>query len=221
MNRYNRITAENSVKPNYEVSDKDLSIDIYVSPQEEVCIVGKLDNNYIRWCSITSGSEIETNAEIINNILSNSGEGMYSTDYRALGNRYREIKKWHFFSFAKTWYKDHYRYRSPVSQCFVGDPPYNNGLFLAKEIRKFFRVELNKCQYRIVDAQYETILNRYKALLLKETSPEHYHQMQPIMAILNNENYLKLCPDPEIRELYLECLDQCSNLYNCYMTAVR
>jgi hypothetical protein len=219
MNKYNLITAESSVVPNYNVSKKDLSINIYISPLEEVCIIGKVDNNYICWCSITNVSDKETNAEIFNILLSLPSERMYSTDYKVLGSRYSDIKRWHFFSVTRQWYEGHLRYRSPVSNCFLGTPPHDNGLFLANETQNFFRNELCKCHYRLIDDVYVTVLRRYITLLLKDSSPEYYHQMLPIIAILENESYLKLCPIEEVRGLYLECLEKRSELYNSYMSA--
>lgn len=217
---YNLISTKNSVKPNYNISHKDIDFEIYVSPDEEVCLVGKVDNNYINWCSITRVTQIDTNSEIINYLLSQSTERLYSSLHKVLGSRYVEISRWHSFTVAKEWFKDHYRYRSPVSNCFFGDP-YDNGSFLAREIQKFLQTERSKCHYRLIDNGYVNILNRYKILLMKENSPAYYHEMLPIREILSSESYLKLCPDEEIRVLFLECLEQCSKLYNSYMTASR
>lgn len=153
--------------------------------------------------------------------MSHSHGGIYSNDYKVLGSRYLEISRWHFFSVKKEWYKDHYRFRSPVSNCFLGESPFDNGRFLASEIRDFFRKELRKCHYRLIDNLYVSILISYKSLLMKGSTPEYYHQMLPIIDILRRESYLKICPDEDVRSLYWECLDQCSRLYNSYMTSVR
>lgn len=221
MFEYNLITTKNSVKPNYDISNKDFYFEIYVSPGEEVCLLGKIDTNYICWCSITKVTQLNTNEEIINYLLSQSTERLYSSHFQVLGSRYEEIRKWHSFIVTKHWHKDHYWYRSPVSNCFFGTPPYNNGSFLAREIQKFFLMELSKCQYRLIDNVYVKVLSRYKDILMKENSPEYYHEMLPIKEIINSESYLKLCSNDEIRILYLECFDQCTNLYNLYMTASR
>ncbi len=69
MEKYNLINQDNSITPNYKVDEKELSLDIYVSPNKEVCIIGRLDNNYICWCSMTTLVERETNAPILNYLL--------------------------------------------------------------------------------------------------------------------------------------------------------
>ncbi len=119
------------------------------------------------------------------------------------------MKKWHKFCIKSEYYKDN------------GDSSYNNGLLLANEIKKFYRVELSKCQYRLIDEVYIDVLNRYKSVLMKEMSPDYYHQMLPVIAILESESYLKLCPNEEVRNLYLDSLKICSSLYNTYMSHVR
>ena len=220
MNSYNFIKPENSVAPNYDVHDKDTYFCIFVSHQEEVCIVGQVDNNYISWCSLTNISEKEINIDIINFLLG-PRERIYSTEYKALGFRYRDVMKWHKFIVKSELFNNEYRYRSPVSSCFFGDPSHNNGIFLANEIKEFYLKELSKCQYRLIDDVYITVLNRYKSLLMKERSPAYYHQMLSVIAILESESYLKLCLNEEVRRLYWECLELCSSLYSAYMTASR
>ncbi len=49
----------------------------------------------------------------------------------------------------------------------------------------------------------------------------YYLEMKPIIQIIEVEGYLKLCPDPDVRQLYLECLEAGKSLYNRYMSEVR
>ncbi|WP_166243127.1 hypothetical protein [Paenibacillus turpanensis] len=221
MREYNLLRSDNDVEPSYDIRNESIYFQIYVSPQDEVCIVGNVDHNYICWCSITNLSEKEINAAIINLLLSFSNERMYSTEHRVLGPRYQEIKRWHYFTVRREWYEDHYRYRSPVSNCFFGTPPHNNGVFLVHEIDNFVREERKKCHFRLIDPVYVSILHTYKTLLRKQNNPEYYQEVLPLIKLLENEAYLKLCHDEEVRRVYWECLDQGSSLYNAYMTAVR
>lgn len=55
----------------------------------------------------------------------------------------------------------------------------------------------------------------------KNQDYSYYHDMKPIIRIIEDESYLKLCPKPGIRKLYLDCVHAFRNLYNRYMTAVR
>ena len=53
----------------------------------------------------------------------------------------------------------------------------------------------------------------------------NFHEIpinRPVVpSLLESESYLKLCPNEEIRNMYLDCMKECSNLYNRYMSAVR
>ncbi|TCZ79322.1 hypothetical protein E0485_05510 [Paenibacillus albiflavus] len=86
---------------------------------------------------------------------------------------------------------------------------------------------MGKAKLYILDLHDEKQIIELEEALIKKYQPEWNvslkasKEMLPIINILNNEYYLKLCPIEEVRCLYWECLDQCSNLYNSYMTASR
>ncbi|MBT2646791.1 hypothetical protein J7E52_08655 [Bacillus sp. ISL-34] len=216
MEKFNLIKQNNSVVPNYNVDDKEVSFDIYISPYQEVCIIGKLDNNYICWCSITTITDYENNSAIFH-YVSNLQIKTISNNYKALGTRYKEVENWHRMQIIKRPYQDQFHYYSPVNSSF-----FTEGKFFAKEIYTFYKQERAKCEYRLIDDAYITILKRYKNILNKETQDYgYYYEMKPLIRIIKDESYIKLCPISEISQLYLECLKKCDDLYNRYMTAVR
>ena len=47
IRNYNLVTESNQVKPNYDLDSKEVSIVLFLSPEETVCIIGKVDNNII------------------------------------------------------------------------------------------------------------------------------------------------------------------------------
>lgn len=132
MEEYNLVNRNNYIKPNYKIDDKEVSFDIYVSPDKEVCIIGRLDNNYICWASITHLDVSELNVAIFDYIL-NRKPVMISNGYNVLGFRYEEVIKWHKFRISKTLYRDgRYRYYSQTSLSYLGDdekslPKYMSG----------------------------------------------------------------------------------------------
>ncbi len=93
--------------------------------------------------------------------------------------------------------------------------------FFASEISKFFSQELSKCEYRLINSDYITILEEYKNILTKKSNYDYYCEVKALVSILENESYIKLCPIDRIRNLYLECIKQCSHLYNRYMSEIR
>ncbi|MCT4479068.1 hypothetical protein N0U24_18300 [Peribacillus frigoritolerans] len=216
MEKFNLIKQNHNVVPNYKVNDKEVSFEIYISPKQEVCIIGKLDNNYKCWCSITPISDYENNSAIFQ-YVSNLQTKTISNDYKALGDRYKEVKNWHRMQISKRPYQDQYLYYSPVNSSF-----FTEGKFFGREIYTFYKQERAKCDYRLIDDAYITILKRYKSILNKENQEySYYHEMNPLIKIIKDESYIKLCPISEIRQLYLECLEKCDDLYNRYMTEVR
>ena len=62
------INSYNKVTPNYDVSTKNLSIEFHLSPSGELIIIGRLDNNYLCWLSLTTIKDKDTNEEIFNYI---------------------------------------------------------------------------------------------------------------------------------------------------------
>jgi hypothetical protein len=145
---------------------------------------------------------------------------MVSGESDALGTRYSEVMDWHQLRIYKQMYQNEYRYYSPVSSCFCGNEDYNNGNFFAGEMNNFYIDESAKCDYRLIDRHYINILRKYKTILTQNSSDGYYQKMKPLISILEAESYLKLCLNEKIRILYLECMNECSNLYNRYMTAV-
>ncbi|MED4635839.1 hypothetical protein P9443_23530 [Peribacillus frigoritolerans] len=221
IEKYNLVNQKNCKKPNYKIDDKEIYFDIYVSPDKEVCIIGSLDNNYICWTSITILDESDLIVTIIDYILKRKPV-MVSSISCALGFRYEKVMKWHKFRISKKLYSDgEYRYYSQASPAYLGD----NEMYLAKymlgEINRFYYLELSKCKYRLMDSYYFKILEGYKKLLKQKENHEYYYEMKPLISLLKSESYLKLSPNEEIRNIYLDCMKECSNLYNRYMSSVR
>ena len=214
------VNKNNSLVPNYKIDDKSIYFDIYLSPDKEVCIIGELDNNYLCWCSITSLSERETNVQIFQYLLI-FNPTIISNQTKTLGVRFQEVRNWHRFRIEKRHYKNgDYLYHSTGTQIFCGENSNKEEVF-EREMNSFYRTELAKCEYRLIDRSYLKLLKKYQKILAAKQHVEYYLEMKPLISLLESESYLKLCPNEKIRSLYLECMKECSNLYNSYMTAVR
>lgn len=186
-----------------------------------MCIVGCLDNNYIGWASITNLDERDLIVTIIDYLLK-SKPVLVSSMYSALGFRYEEVMKWHKFRITQKLFSvDEYRYYSQATHTYLGDSEMDLAKSITREINTFYYSALSKCKYRVMDNYYFKILEGYKKLLTQKENDEYYYEMKPLISLLKSESYLKLCPDEEIRKLYLDCIKECSNLYNRYMSSVR
>ncbi|WP_147300772.1 hypothetical protein [Sporosarcina sp. BI001-red] len=216
MNELNLIQHNNEVMSNYDVKQHEISFVLYLSPEEQVCIIGKLDNNYICWCSITPISDHETNASIFE-YVTHQKDKIISNVHKALGSNYSEVNSWHKLHINKRRFKGEDLYYSPVSSSF-----FKESKFFASQIQRFYKQEKMKCDVRLIDDFYLVILEKYKVLLNKrDQDPSYYIEMQPIIQIIEDESYLKLCTTSRIRKLYVECVNSCTNIYNTYMTSVR
>lgn len=221
IEKYNLVDKSNYKKPNYKIDGKEIYFDVYVSPEKEVCILGSLDNNYIYWASITILDDRNLIVAIIDYLLK-CKPVMVSSAYVALGSRYEEVMKWHTFRISKQPYSNgEYRYYSQATLVYLGDNGKCLPEYVSGEINSFYYTELLKCNYRLMDNYYLKILEGYKKLLIERKDYEYYNEMKPLISLLKSESYLKLCPNEEIRNLYLDCMMECSILYNRYMSSVR
>lgn len=214
--KYNLVDKSNQVIPNYDLSNKEVYFELYVSLDKSLCIIGKIDNNYIVWCSITNLHDKENNREIFNYIVNNCFN-IFSQEYFVLGSeRYNEIKNWYNCGIVRSTI-DGMCWRTPFGQ-YYGDAEDNHGKYFAMDILSFYEELIEKCNFRINEGNYIDILKSYLFILTKEAN---YNKIKPLISILESESYLRLSSNETVRDLYLKCMKECSSLYNRYMDAVR
>lgn len=212
MKTHNMISLQNAVLPNYDISDREISFDVYISADQQVCILGTVDNNYICWCSITTVDDIEENAAIFN-YVSNQSISTVSSMFKVLGANYKEVSEWHRLHIEKRQYNNQNYYYSPATPIYFQDSKS-----FALEIKRFYKQEKLKCDYRLLEHTYVILLETYKGILHTDNpDPQYYYEMKPVIRILEDESYIKLCIDSEVRKLYADCMDGARILYNRYM----
>ncbi len=77
---------------------------MYLSLDEQVCIIGKSDNFYICWCSITPICDGGTNASIFEYDTLQKDKTISNVN-NALGSKYTEVNSWHKLHINKRRYK--------------------------------------------------------------------------------------------------------------------
>ena len=213
------MNKSNYVSPNYDLSNKELYIKLYFSPERELCIIGELDNNYIFWCSITKLEDQELNMEIFDFITNHTFES-FSNEYIVLGNeRYQHVKNWYSCALRKSDLPNMY-WETPFGH-YYGYDKENHGRYFSRDVKGFYQDLINKCEYRNYENRYIEVLKNYVDVLTREKEYQYYYKMKPLISILESESYLKLTQNHKLRETYLSCMEECNRLYNRYMTAVR
>lgn len=213
--KYNIINESNSDIPNYDISKKKLYIEIFLNIKKELIVIGRIDNNYICWLSITDVYDKRANSEIFKFISSNQPKtvaSIYSLkDYQKIKNCF---KKSIFKSQGKEWL-------TPFGYGYSTENTDKNGELFANDIILYFEKQQKKCKKYSDDGKYIKILNEYYSIMSRNQDPFYYWEMSEIITIIENKNYLFLAEDENLRKAYINCVDISKNLYIRYMGAVK
>jgi len=152
-NHYELVNKQNSVKPGYDLAGEEYYFDIYIRHTQEICIVCRIDNNYISGLSFSTVSDLERTQAIIDGMIDSFGATV-SNEYSVLGRE-----------------------------------------------------------------KYYGLLSRYKRS--DKEAHGYYYEMKNLIGIIDEECYLKLSRDNEVRELYLSLKDCASALYGARMDVER
>lgn len=224
METYNYVNDRSSVTPNYSLDGKQTAIDVYFNDNNEVLIVGFVDNNYIHWASLTKASDKELNEQIFNYI--SEGEIHKVTHlYQALketGLEYGEVMKWLHIRLTRK--ERRLCWNTPFGHSYgdgTSQLPYN-GRFFATDISVYYKDIQRKCRFREAGGAYEKVLDNYLRVLQDDEGDKcYYTRVKDLVDIIREEDYLMMSPTPEVRAKYLKLQEIISSLYNRYMTAVR
>jgi hypothetical protein len=220
---YELISKQNSVKPNYDLSGKDFCFNVYVSHTQDVCIVCKIDNNYISGLAFSTVSSLERNQSIINSMVCNAGLTI-STEFSVLGReKFNEICKWYKLVIIKSPdFNDDKHYKTQRFE--AGCQFLQSGI--SRAIASSFEKLSDKCFHRISGGLYISVLEKYYEILSRykrsdKESHGYYHKVKNLIDIVDAESYLRLSQDNRVRELYLSIHECTSALYGAYMDVAR
>jgi hypothetical protein len=214
----NLVTAENSYKPNYSLKGKDIYLEIWISPVGEVCLISRVDNNYLCGLSMTNIDEIEQNMKIIGGMLHDGWE-MTSDECSVLGDRYHTVSQWFSYNIVKQ-YDDEIKKTIYTSTLGIGFPQEKyQAELIAGNIKSAFKDEQYKGEFLAADGKMKKVLKWYK----DQTSSMAYQDesISLINDLLDKLNCLRLCKNESVRELYLETVELWKDLYDKYMNRVR
>lgn len=219
---YNLVNHRTMVKPNYDLSNRETSIRIYIDRKGNLITLGIVDNNYIHWASLTKTEDKKLN-EIIFNHIANDEYSIVSQEYLALqtkGIKYEDLRQWYGATLTRD-SRYNMAWETPFGHYYGADQIDNNGKYFADDVSQYLVILQERCKFRECDGEYIDILNYYRNILLQNDDDLYYQQIKPLAEMLQKEDYLKVSTNTEIRELYLQCMNIISSLYNCYMSAVK
>ncbi len=222
---YNLVNDQTKVEPNYDLSNRETSISILIDLYGNLIMLGVVDNNYIHWASLTKTEDKYLN-EIIFNHLANDKYDKVSYCYKAFrekGIEYEDLKHWYNASLIRD-SRYNMAWETPFGHYYASNQIENNGKFFANNVSHFLASLQERCDFRECNGEYIKVLEYYCNVLLNnqmDTNYANYCMVKPIEEILLKEDYLRVSKNSEIRELYIQCMDLISNLYNRYMTVVR
>lgn len=219
MNPYELVNQSNAMKPNYNLSGRQFSFDIYLCHTQEVCIMGRLDSNYICGLSFSTVSDLARTQAIIDG-MANGEHTLVSNESKVLGERFYEVDKW--YRFWTTARNDN----GEILYHFSGNDGYFQQSHMAEQIKSYFVKLINTCEARLADGIYLSVLKHYNKILSRykrrdPEAPEYYFQNKHLIELVKSEHYLKLSPDAEVRELYNAIYTCAGDLYGAFMDEAR
>ena len=211
----NMLITEPTVTFNYKPDPRNRRIDFYYE-DDKVLIEGLADNNCTFWLSKTDISDTTINAQICQHILHDSFDVFFSTN-----KYYKELHN----LFKKSIYQQSdcsdVRWQTPFG-AYIGDND-DTGLLIAKSLVRYKNEIDNLCEAREDGGNYISVMTSILEHISVRTDDPvlDYSNAAPWIKIMENESYLLCSKNEQIRGLFLQIKNQCENLYNSYMTAVR
>ncbi|AEF82599.1 hypothetical protein [Leadbettera azotonutricia] len=180
------------------MTEHEFSYEIYLSCTQDVCIVGRMDNDFICAPSFSTVSDLKRTQGVIEKIANGA-----STLVSPVFSEYDEIKRnWYKLNLSQTRQNGTllYHLSENAGGCF------DRSLF-ADQIKEIFETLSKTGMARLAGNTYLPVLRYYHEFLKKYTIGEsqavdNCHQLKAIISIIESESYLKLSSDSVIRNLY-------------------
>ena len=216
ISKINLVNESTKIKANYELGKMGTAISLLLNKDNDLLIVGHVDDNtVIYWVSLGKTSDREQNEAIFNHIAYEPFEAVALKDDpdHLWGKIFRD-NNWYYARLNRdsqnnrSWSTPFGYYASKL----IGDA-------FARELASFPDVLLRKCRLREADGAYEKVLDYYLDEMAKvKDKPNGYKQVEKLIRILRQDDYLVLSPNEQIREKYICFLETKTKLYNQYMS---
>lgn len=219
----NYVNQKNWQNVSYTINPDHRQIELYITRDRKVIVVGTADNNYIFWLSVSACEDEAATGEAFNQITRQEWD-THTALYLALeeaGFDYEDLA-WMYHDRIVQSKQPGMAWSTPFGHCY-GTDDADNGKFFAHDIAGFPDILETKCRIRAADGLYFPVLKEYLRILEDGDDPLYYMSpdVRAISGILKQEQYLILSGDIKVREYYHAAKKKEAELYNRYMTAVR
>lgn len=219
----NYVNQKNWQNVSYTINPDHRQIELYITRDRKVIVVGTADNNYIFWLSVSACEDEAATGEAFNQITRRKWD-THTALYLALeeaGFDYEDLA-WMYHDRIVQSKQPGMAWSTPFGHCY-GTDDADNGKFFAHDIAGFPDILETKCRIRAADGLYFPVLKEYLRILEDGDDPLYYMSpdVRTISGILKQEQYLILSGDIKVREYYHAAKKKEAELYNRYMTAVR
>lgn len=219
----NYVNQKNWQNVSYTINPDHRQIELYITRDRKVIVVGTADNNYIFWLSVSACEDEAATGEAFNQITRQEWD-THTALYLALeeaGFDYEDLA-WMYHDRIVQSKQPGMAWSTPFGHCY-GTDDADNGKFFAHDIAGFPDILETKCRIRAADGLYFPVLKEYLRILEDGDDPLYYMSpdVRAIHEILKQEQYLILAEDIKVREYYHAAAKKEAELYNRYMTAVR
>ena len=219
----NYVNQKNWQNVSYTINPDHRQIELYITRDRKVIVVGTADNNYIFWLSVSACEDEAATGEAFDQITRQEWD-THTALYLALkeaGFDYEDLA-WMYHDRIVQSKQPGMAWSTPFGHCY-GTDDADNGTFFAHDIAGFPDILETKCRIRAADGLYFPVLKEYLRILEDGDDPLYYMSpdVRAIHEILKQEQYLILAEDIKVREYYHAAAKKEAELYNRYMTAVR
>ena len=219
----NYVNQKNWQNVSYTINPDHRQIELYITRDRKVIVVGTADNNYIFWLSVSACEDEAATGEAFDQITRQEWD-THTALYLALkeaGFDYEDLA-WMYHDRIVQSKQPGMAWSTPFGHCY-GTDDADNGKFFVHDIAGFPDILETKCRIRAADGLYFPVLKEYLRILEDGDDPLYYMSpdVRAIHEILKQEQYLILAEDIKVREYYHAAAKKEAELYNRYMTAVR
>jgi hypothetical protein len=185
------------------MAGNEFSYEIYINCMQDVCIVGRIENDEINSLSFSTVSDLKRTQSIIEEIANGA-----SASASTAGSEYDEIKRnWYKLNLAQTITSEKILYH--LSENPGG---YFDRSFLSEQINQIFGLLVKTAEARLADGAYLPVLLHYHELLKNDKGGVGQAlgdtKIKYLAGIIKSESYLKLSRDSDVRELY-QSISEC------------